>query len=116
MRNITLILLLTAPLLANATPPDLNQVLPDKLEAAIQLMDSVRDKLPPPDYFSTFGFIIRASWCDKAGRPIHRGMTIRQAIDLEGALNRNGGDLFKPANVKVPADVRRVCGEAGGGS
>lgn len=110
MKPITALVLACIPTFAVASQPDLERKLPSKLDSAIRVLEAVQDGFPAEDYFGVSGFIIRASWCEGAGRPIHRNLSIRQAIDLDRRLEANGGDLFAKADAGNSDDVDRVCG------
>ena len=110
MKYIFIIFLLLVPLSGVAASPNLDQRLPDNLQSAIKKLNAVQDQLEAEDYFSVSSFVIRALWCEEASYPIHKGLSIRQAMDLDTELEQKGGDLFKKAEKDDPDDVARVCG------
>jgi hypothetical protein len=109
MKHLALFVLLASSTSSDATSVD-QIVIPADMDQAGIVMDEVHPKLTGKDHYYFTGFIIRSLWCEGVGRPIHAGLTVRQAIELVKSLEAADPDLDAKVDKNNSADVDRVCG------
>jgi hypothetical protein len=83
--------------------------LPDDASQALALVNAAYEA-HGDEYFSFAGLALRLPYCAEIGRPIHRGLTLAEAAELDAALEAGGGSIVSDARNPHICDIDGVGG------